>query len=655
MNAPDPPTHLTLAWVDFDTIVAHWDPPATPVDRYVAEGRIESGGWQEIEDQIPATAIGGLVGLDPATPELVTLGVRLHAVRGAAASASTPEATLFRGLRAPSGLVVHSQYEDVALSWTQPSASSLGIRVERWGDGQRATVAVLPPTAVSWVDVSTAAPGVSYTYQLVNLASYKGAEVQSDPAMATADWPTSLAPPTDVQAQVSGGDVRITWVPRSRNGEVQRVERTPATFAAMPEIVGELGPTEMAWLEPAPPAGTWLYRVQVGLSGWTYGWATSDPVTVYVPPDPGPWGLTVESLRVPYGDGTARGDDGAWWFANHWTLGAPWLPRAGAIWTPSGSGWTQFPFPGHPEAEYAIEPGILLGPAGEPHVLWLLNVDPTTVPGRQELHHAWMVGGSWHDEFVAERVFWNDNLRMLAQFGIDGAGALHVVWAGMPAGGGAMQDEYATNAAGSWAVTSLPVTLLDPVFATQFQLAVAPDGNAHVAVSGTSAAIPGPGISHLRRSPGGTWTEELVPAGTLSYMGATRLVARNAEDVDLLYTTQDGGADPCLVRFIARTGAGWGAPETLGACAQAAGNPLPGMSSNAEASRRAALLELPDGLGLATWQAATGWTVQRIGPTANPEVPWLGFDLAGTLHLLVPGLRPGEDGWEERVHLRTSR
>src|SRR5512137_2281923 len=102
---PQPPTDLHLAWVSFDEIVAMWTPPSSPVDRYVAEGRVESGSWEVIIDQIPANATGGYATLEAATPELLTIGVRMCSVRGSRSSEYTPEATLFRSLRSPSALV----------------------------------------------------------------------------------------------------------------------------------------------------------------------------------------------------------------------------------------------------------------------------------------------------------------------------------------------------------------------------------------------------------------------------------------------------------------------------------------------------------------------------------------------------------------------
>jgi len=648
-STPQPPTNLNLSWVAFDDIFATWTPPSSPVDRYVAEGRIESGSWQVIDDQIPGNATGGAAKLEAATPELVTIGVRMCSVRGGRSSEYTPEATLLRSLRPPSALVVHTLDEDVALTWTQDSTAADAILVERTGGGSGAyqEVATLPASASSWLDSTTGAPGVGYGYRITNLGTYRGAEVRSEPVQRWADNTTRLSPPANLQASVDVRGVHLSWTPTSRNGTAQSVERTEAASVNFTTLA-VLDAKASSYLDPAPVAGPYLYRVTV--EPRVGGWAATD-VLAFVPPPPGPWGLEHEILHVPYADGVALGSDDAWWFARHWTAMGPLAPSDSGIWTPSAVGWDVHRLPGSQGGEYLVEPGLILDPAGEPHALWLLNVDPTpTTSPRRQLRHSWRSGTAWLDELIAERVFSFGHVGCLAQFALDGSGALHVVW---QATDGTL-NEYASNVSGSWRVTSLPVTLVDVRYVSSLRLSAAPDGTAQVAVRGSILATQQFGMVLLRRLPGGSWSEEVVPTGVLDYHGSMRLLARGTDDVDLLYTQQPSGPGPATYRFQSRTSAGWGSAVTLGEAYSGSGYLLPALAATPEGSRRAALLDLADGLSLATWEAGTGWATTRIQPTVPFDFPWLGFDGLGAVHMLLPGGTPGTDGFAERIHLRST-
>jgi hypothetical protein len=655
---------LQLGWVGFDRFLATWTRSTSSVDRYVAEGRFESGAWQVIDDQVPPSASGGYVTVQPTAPELVTLGFRMYAVRGGLSSTYTPEATLLRGLRPPSSLVVHAQGEDVALEWGQESTAASAVLVERavWDGitgqiGGYGIVATLPGTATSWLDSTTDAPGFVYGYRITNLATYRGTEVRSSPAQQLADDQTRLSPPANFQATLVGGDVRMSWTPASRIAVIQRVERTEATYVNYTTLA-ELGPTASSFVDPAPLAGPYLYRVTVSIPGTGFGTVVSAAVPILVPPPAGPWGLAQDLLHVPYADAVALGGDGAWWFSRHWAVMGNVPANDSGVWAPSAGGWTVHRFPGSVGTEYLVDPGILLDPTGQPHALWLLNVDPRPASFQLlQLRHSWRDAAGWHDEPIAEREFFSSNLSYYVQFALDGAGAIHVVWRATTISGSTLitLHEYATNPGGNWSVTPLPVTLVDLFLTSSFRLAAAPDGTAHFAAIGT---VPGGyelGMVHLRRLTGGTWSEDLVPTGPLANSDAMWLVARGSDDADLLYTQKPGNLDPTTYRIRSLTGAGWGSAAGLGEAFTGSGFLLPGLASTRDGSRRAALLELLDGLHLATWEAGTGWTSERVHSTVTFDFPWLGFDSLGVLHVLLPGGEAGPDGFTDRIHLRTTR
>lgn len=661
---PQPPTGLQLSWVEFDRLAIRWTRSTSRVDRYVVEGRIESDPWQVLSDQVPADAVGAYLTVAASTPELVTIALRMRAVAGTASSDYTPEASVLRGLRAPSGLSAHAVFEDVDIAWTQGSTAAASVSVERalWNDidgvpGPYHVVATLPAASTSWRDGTTDAPGYLYQYRVTNVGAYRGAEVRSDHPIQLADDRTWLAPPASFQATLVGTDVQMSWTPRTRIAVVQRVERSPATAERF-EYLAELGAGATSFVDRTTPAGPYRYRVTASLPTTLFGTVASAEVPISVPPAPGSWGLEQSVLHVPQADGTALGADGAWWFSRHW--GVQWVAPAKdtGVLVPSAGGWSAHRFPGSLGTEYLVEPGLLLDPTGQPHAFWLLDIDPRPTTAKVlQLRHAWRDGAGWHDEPVADREVLNSNESYYAQFALDGAGAAHVIWRAMDRSGttAVTLNEYATNAGGGWSITSLPATLLEPFLVSSFRLAAAPDGTAHVAVVGTVPGTNDIGIVLLRRTPGGSWSEEVVPTGPLAYYDSMWMVAHDASTVDLLYTQKPSNLDPTTYWFTQRTGAGWATAESLGEVYALSGYLLPNLATSPDGTRRAALLELLDGLHLATWEAGSGWSTERMGPTVPFDFPWLGFDAGGAVHVLLPGGIPGADGFTDRVHIRSTR
>jgi hypothetical protein len=659
--APAAPTALTLSWGSFDQLAVLWTPPAGAIDGYAVEGRVGDGPWGLIEGQVPFDAFGGSVSLEPATPELVLIGFRVRAFRGGQYSAYA-EATLLRGVRPPSALAVHAQIEDVALSWTHGSSVAEQIQVERavWDFGTYQlgpyqAVATLPASATSWRDTTTAAPGVAYSYRISNEATYQGAQILSLAVEQLADSTTTLSPPAGLQAEVVPEGVQLTWTPTSRNATVQQIERTDADVDTY-FVVTVLPSAATSYLDSSAVAGGYRYRVAADVGYGYTGWAASIETTVFVAPAPGPWGLVQDVMHVPFGDGYARGASGTWWIARHWTSGGPGWPADTGAWTETASGWTVERLGGG--VEYLVEPGIAVDGSGRPHVLWLKNVDPNPASSPLlELRHAWRDGGTWNDEAVAQRVFSFDNLGYAAQLALDGDGAVHVIWEATEVVDSTMltHREHATNAGGSWAIDPIPMSSVDTTRGLSMRLSVAGDGSVHVGVLGWIPVSSSFGILHVWKPSGGSWTEEVVPTPTLAWDVPAQLVARGAEDLDVLYAEQPSVNVPVPLWFQARTAGGWGSPQSLGERDMwSGGNVLPRLAVSPDGTRRAALLGLADGLSLATWTDASGWEFERIHQAVPYDVPWLAFDAGGALDVVLPGGPAGSDGFVDRIHLRSS-
>jgi hypothetical protein len=651
-----PPTALSLSWLSFGELAIRWTPPSEAVDVYQVEGRIGAGAFQLITGNAPGNAIGMRVRLNPVVPELVEAGIRVRSVRGGVTSDYTPEATLLRGVRPPSALAVHTQDEDVALSWTQGSAVAEQVRVERsardveWAEfGPYEVVTTLPATVTSWIDRS-APLGAQSRYRLANVASYHGARLRSDATEGWADRSTSFVAPANLQATVILDGVRLTWTAASRHADSQAVERCDATQTTMCATIATVGAATSTFLDRAPAPGGYRYRITAHVFQPGAWLKSSGEVVAFVAPPPGRWGLTQELMHMPAVDGVARDDGGGWWFARRWRLDS----FAGStVWSPAGAGWDVHEVGS--AATGLFEPGIALDAPGDAHVLWLEDIDPAggTAP-LLRVRHSWKTGPAWHDEAIADRSV-ERHSGAEAQFGVDAAGAVHALWRASETVGGSVRRffEYATNAGGTWSVVELPFTDVVAGNALAFRLAVAPDGSVHALVLGSLAPSAQAGLVHAWKPAGGAWAQEVVyPAGALSYedVAPFAAVAHGAEDVDLLFSHDAGALMPSEYRFQARTAAGWGAAEVL-----ALGSVSPMLAVSRDGARRAALLYVDLGIRLATWQADTGWTTELIRRAVPPSGSWLGFDATGALDILLPGTVVGPDGMTDRIHLRSTR
>lgn len=660
---PPPPSDLRLGWATFDTLTATWEPPAEPVDGYQAEGRVGDGPFEAIPGVIPSDAIGGEVSLDPTTPELVTIGLRIRSIRGGSVSAPTPEVTIFRGLKAPANLTSIAVAEDVRLTWSQRSTAASGTLVERasWDAtlqalGPYREVVTLPADATSYLDTTTSAPYGVYGYRISNWATARGETVWSEPALPPDTVSTTLSPPRDLRGDVVAGGVRLTWTPTSRNGTRQVVERTDVSVDAF-EIIAIIDSASNTYLDPAPPAGAYRYRVDVAIEPIHYGWIGTDPVAVFVSPPLGPFGLSQEVIHVPYADGVAKDDGGRWWFARRWTDAFPADLLTLHAWAPAGTGWEDHPLGGGLNGEVLVEPGLLLDDKGQPQQLWVRHVSASIdVVAHAEVRHVWRDTSGWHDELV-EASDPGGSTGNGAQFALDAQGAIHAVWRSGSFTGTLATSEahYATNAGGVWTVTRLPVGALDPgTSATTLRVSAGPDGTAWVAEIGAIPSPFEPVLMLLRHEPDGSWSEERVPTGPMSFLDGVRMVARGGASIDLLLAPS-AVAGPRSYLFLARSAAGWESPIELGQVALVSGYLLPSLVVSPDGQRRAALLELADGLALATWEPAAGWATERIHPTVPFDVPWAGFDASGVLDVLLPGGGVGADGMADRIHLRSTR
>ena len=106
------PTDLRAALTSFDTIELTWTTPAGQ-DGVQLQGRLAGGAWEAIGDA-PADAIGLVISLAADAPEAADFGFRIRGVKGGAVSEWSGEATVHRGVRPATGLVVDGRLRPAA-------------------------------------------------------------------------------------------------------------------------------------------------------------------------------------------------------------------------------------------------------------------------------------------------------------------------------------------------------------------------------------------------------------------------------------------------------------------------------------------------------------------------------------------------------------
>lgn len=667
--APSPPTDLILTQgSDFDLIHLRWTPPPQAVDGYVVEDRILPGAFAQEPGVLPGDAIGVDAVLSETVPELVTIGCRMRSVKGATYSAYTPEATIFRGLRPPSGLSARTQTEDIQLAWTQGSQVAADLVVERatWDGtlgtfGAYAPVATLPGTATRYLDQPTDGPMVVYGYRIHYETPFNGATVRSMDVTQTADQWTALAPPDAPQATSTGSGVHLSWTITSRNLQGQVVERAVGLGAPDTAFnsLAFLGASATSFDDPVA-AGPYSYRIRSTTSATGYGSAPSAPAQadVVVPPPPGPWGLQAQTLTLPLGDGLARSLDGGWHVAANWCIG-PANPQGLALWRPTSTTWDMRPCGPVQGPGRFVSPGVALDAAGHPHALYLKDGGGTVTPGPMIVTHLWHDGTQWQEEVIATRTFWNGNVRYPAEYAMAPSGALHLLWMTTQVVDQVTTPrlEYATNASGSWVVGDLPLTLVtDLSRIVHFRVASAPDGTLFAALAANTNTTQGPSAGSLlllRKPAGGSWSEELAFTDTLYLWNEVPfvLLPRDADRAAFLFVEATTYPNPNLYRFAIRTASGWGTPQTLCEEATGSGYKVPAAAQAPDGSRVAALLPTPGGTALLTWDAANGWLTAGLRPLDPFGLPWVAFDATGHLHALVPFGPAGTDGLAPWLYL----
>lgn len=617
-GAPATPTGLRVELSSFDSIVLHWMPPAG-VDAMQLQGRLVPGAWETIGD-VPGDSVGAVITLDPVAPEGADFGFRIRSVRGSASSGWSAEATVHRGVRPASNVIVSSSFgppPSVQVSWTAGSARADSIRVERRtvpagsapGPWSPLPGVLLGATSFEDQDLGAWVDGADLQYRVTYA---KGSEA-SVPAQGAAGAAPPFAPAGLVATPAGPLAIRLDWTARSRYATKQVVIRAPRLAPGETEVA-TLPPDASSFVDAVPGPGAYVYRISARVGDYvnvTNFVADGEPVIGFTSL-PG-LALSVSTLVAPGGTVAVRDASGR--FA---TAGASLFTVS--AWRQGSAGWDahESVLASYPDLS---GPGLLLRPDGGLELLYrVLYPIPTTFT------REWF-DGAWHAETVAG-LQPDDGV-------IDAGGALHLV----DREAGFLR--HATNATGAWVVEPIAV----PDFVDRCALTTGPTGDVRIAWTSPRPVPPGQGGSptasdlHLLLRGAGGWVDETVPLGADGAALGSRVLrvhAPSAGRTVVIFqgaSAVQGGID---VRAVTRDAGSWGAPVSLGVRLF---NGRPESFTSAMA---------PDGSRIAV--AWNGYTVGGCCSPATlsvsrPDGTWSGASLIDTEGTLASGFSPQGRLW----------
>jgi hypothetical protein len=494
-SGPGTPVGFSVIAPDFDILQLRWSPPSGGADSYDLEGRVGSEPWEAVERGIPGDAIGGTIGLEPATPELLTFGFRLRAVKHGKHS-GWAETTYLRGVRPPMMVGANiaksgdgfTRIGPITVAWTNRSSVATEVQLERAPATAAPVFLPLPVThgALSYVD-DDAAEMTTYQYR----ARYGTAGIWSEWATLTLSEMIDLLPAKGLTvSSLAGGGVRVSWTPRSARANRQALLRWKA-FPGYGEPLPALSPTASEYEDPLDSQWPVLrYQVVTDRSDYPPATVWSEvavvrPFTLSGPPVLGASSISLRAGESFVRDGVGRFHVGSQGYSQ------PFVSRATASGSEervlSGFVFNQGPPRLGVDADDHVH--VVYGRAG---------AQPTDPP---ILTHEWHDGTSWVSEDVPGP--FPAGIYSYWAAVAAGTGAIHVV---LPSVEGLLL--HAVKESGAWTTASLPAT---QAAALQQSFGVAPDGTAYEVVAGTTNSV---SDCRLRvRPPGGSWgDEEIIPA-----------------------------------------------------------------------------------------------------------------------------------------------
>lgn len=620
-ESPKPPTNLTVTEAGFDAVFINWVEPGGSVDGYELDANAAGGPWQRLnEELIPRGVTGGYVSVDPSVAELIDLGFRIRSVHQGTRSSWSPITHFLRGIRPPSIVSATAtdssdpffpiHFPPVTVAWENASLVATELVVER-------TLGPWPSDLYLPLDVSFGATSFVDTTVTEGTWQYrvrygKGG-VWSSPSLG-ASATIDLVPPSGLTAVQEDAGIRLAWTNGSTAATQEVYRQDPGASGWGMGLATTLPIGATSWLESA--ASQWpgvRYQVRAvttlgGPSAFTNVAVLGSTIV------DGPVTMVGTPTRVQCGDsynGVARTDEGRLHLFGQ-GFGSCTLCRD------LGGSWEAHVLTG---GVYPAMPAILADENGNPHAVYYAGYPRwLTTP----LVHEWYDGAAWQSEQV---LLAPDEG---AKFGLGPGNTVHVLV-------GRLLDESGTTVLNHYARTTTGY-VERPIVATTLPkggvgysrwgagMAVGADGTAWIVESYLPQPYTGEWTYVLhRRTPDGTWSEELVPfAGETeaTVLGGSGAVA------GLVY---DSAAMGSSINFRLRTTTGWGAEEVLPVAIE--GGTLGKMALSSDGRAAALFSAYPTGTALAL-RTAEGWQTMTLG-APSAWAAWPHFDADGRITAVV--------------------
>lgn len=595
----------------FDVLELGWNPPETPMDGYELEAQVGSSNYQKIhQDLIPASWKGAEITFT-ALPENKTVRLRLRAVRGTQGSGYSNEVSFDRGLRPLGGVSYTVSVAQVLLEWTADSRTTADqVRIERaevanGTTGSFSTVGTAGLATRSFADRSVA-EDTRYQYRVIPFLNEKDGPPFSVPVVLT-----PLLKATSLATQAEANGIRLSWKNQSLAGKEIQVLRAPGQDnASALQPIATLPPSAETFVDVPPLPGYYTYGIK---TKGPIGSADSSSVSCATSPGADPNSVETTPLTMPTAIHVARDSSQAWWLAGE-------LNRDLLLFSPQGAEWTSSNLG---KFSYLVSPGIRFDASGHPHLMTATYRD-----GAHDLEHL-----TWSSSGWTRTMLHRTNLFFIGTpafaFALSPAGRLRLAYIDTPAGSSTRRPSLWMETETTPVIEPIPTTGIDTSNIRRITMAVGLDDTVFIAL----ALENNYGALFLRRSPEGTWQQEVFPATLWTPTGSPFSLLFSPQGPTHLLTRTITNGQMALTYHAAESGT-WKAPEVLTPVTFG----LTGMRTALvvpQAGQPVAFASLPTGVTLFRRTSSAAWDPLLIAPETS-EV-WMGLRSDGRPWTLVKG------------------
>lgn len=606
-------------------ITVTWTSPATAVDGYDLEWRLQGQSFAKINDAlIPTNYTSAILSFSTVPPELSTFEFRMRSKAGNTYSDYSNTASFTTPLKPPA-LWTSAAVDklEMTLTWTQLSSLATSITLERStanSSGQPTSdwtrLAELPPASGTWLDTQVQ-ESVIYRYRATNTSGSASSEPEISGTQAIGPFA-----PTGFAGVPQAAGVNLSWTNHSGTATAIQITRSPAAAAGTDELA-TLSPTATSYRDGSLRPGQYTYGIRV-----TDGVRTtrgSAVITSPLNPEGAPALQSTTLANVPANANVAvLTAHGAWISGYNGFTFFSVYPPVGADWNP----WTV--------TDAALVGGFLAADTpGIPHVVYGSKTTAAAFPSA--LVHAWFDGTGWSSEKITD--YDGSGFGYPPVVCIDGAGTPKV----MASGGLGSQTwaslRYFSRDGGTWTSEAVGASLgsvsgwEDPLFALD------PAGRPHLVLTQNESFL------EVTRSSDGAWiSQSVTDTDFIAPLGIGKCLWLDNDNAWIIFQkvtyTMPGYAQ---IRAKAKVAGVWQPSILLDSFDTA---PTYDAAITPDGSRLAVVIVADRG-PLVYLRTVQGWIGSSI-PTSTLDNPLLctGFDSGGHLHILLQST-PQTADWHE--------